>query len=96
MRNTVAYPFIPLGIEVEDTVQWIRRLFVEDFGEGSLVDIEVETYPNEYAVELVVRKKDEAVSEFISRLRRVLVDQGLSVLLLAREVESKSAPPTVR
>jgi len=89
MRNTVAYPFTSLGIGVEDTVQWIRRLFVEDFGEGRLVDIEVETYPNEYAVELVVRKKDEAVSNFISRLRGLLVDQGLSVLLLAREAESK-------
>jgi len=69
---------------------------VEDFGEGSLVDIEVETYPNEYAVELVVRKKDEAVSEFISRLRGLLVDQGLSVLLLAREAENKSASSIVR
>ena len=51
MRNTLAYPFISQGMGVEDTVQWIRRLFVEDFGEGKLVDIEVETYPNEYAVE---------------------------------------------
>ena len=96
MRNTLAYSFTSLGIRVEDTVQRIRRLFVEDFGEGRLVDIEVETYPNEYAVELVVRKKDEAVSEFISRLRGLLVDQGLSVLLLAREAENKSAPSIVR
>lgn len=89
MRDTVRYPFTSLRQNPEDIVRWVRRLFIEDFGEERLVDIEVETYPNEYAVELAVRNKDEAISEFISRLRGLLVDQGLSVLLLAREAEGK-------
>ena len=88
MKNTYVYPFPSLEVNVEDIGQFIKDVFIREFGQERLVDIDVDTYPNEYAFELIVSKYDEEVSEFISQLRELFVNKGLSVLILARAKES--------
>ena len=88
MKNTYVYPFPSLEVNVEDIGQFIKDVFIREFGQERLVDIDVDTYPNEYAFELIVSKYDDEVSEFISQLRELFVNKGLSVLILAREKES--------
>jgi hypothetical protein len=88
MKNTYVYPFPSLEVNVDDIGQFIKDLFIREFGQERLVDIDVDTYPNEYAFELIVTKYDDEVSEFISQLRELFVNKGLSVLILARAKEN--------
>ncbi|MFQ6121345.1 MAG: hypothetical protein ACE5KE_15825 [Methanosarcinales archaeon] len=85
MKKVLIYPFPRITINPEEIADFVKEAFISEFGEDNLIDLELDTYPNEYSIELIVHKKDEALSNFISELRELFVKNGLSVILLARQ-----------
>jgi len=68
----IVYPFPKITINPEEIVEFVKKSFIDKFGEGNLISVELETYPNEYSIDLIVSKKDKAVSMFVDELRKLL------------------------